>query len=131
MEKEKKHYVFLNILLLGMLTAVFISFYSFYFKKDFDFFVETKCDPSLETCFLRDCVGNPDICPPNNLSYYSKYTIKAKDFKFCPEEDCTNTCKENVINCVKTECTESEINEGICVTPVVELEEPALPEAEI
>jgi len=130
-DKNNKNNSFLYILLGGVFVTIFVSFYSFYFKKDFDFFIETKCDPTLETCFLRDCVGYPDICPPNNLSYYNMYTIKAKDFKFCPEEDCTDTCKLGVINCVKTECTDSDINEGICVAPIVELEEPVLPETEI
>ncbi|MFA6089632.1 MAG: hypothetical protein WC755_07245, partial [Candidatus Woesearchaeota archaeon] len=66
-------------------------------------------------------------CPPNNLSYYNQYTIKAKDFKSCVNEDCTNVCSEGIINCVKTECTEADIKGGICVVPVI----PAITEESI
>ena len=89
--------------------------YIFYFKKNYDFIVETKCDNTTETCYYRDCSidGN---CPPNNLSYYSVYTINAKDFKKCINEDCTDFCK-NTDTCLKTECANSDISDGICVLP--------------
>jgi hypothetical protein len=61
------------------------------------------------------------------LSYYNQYTIKAKDFKSCVNEDCTNVCSEGIINCVKTECTEADIKGGICVVPVI----PAITEESI
>ena len=116
---------FLYLLLGCIFIAIASSFYFFYIKKDYDFFVETKCNPETETCFFRDCEGSPDICPPNNLSYYNQYTIKARDFKSCLNEDCTDVCNNKTIDCIKTECTEGDINEGICLTPLVsnEIEE--------
>src|ERR1035437_5572853 len=115
-EENNKHNIFLYILLAGVLIAIISSFYFFYFKKDYDFIVETKCNPETETCFYRDCT-NPDDCPPNNLSYYNEYTLRAKDFKACINEDCTLACTTGVINCVKTECTDTNIEDGTCVVP--------------
>jgi len=118
-KEEKGHNIFLYVMLGGCLIAIVTSFYFFYFKKNYDFFVEIKCNPETDTCFYRDCENNPDICPPNNLSYYSQYTIKAKDFKNCVNEDCTEACNTNLIQCVKTECTEDDINNGICIEPFI------------
>lgn len=115
-EESKGHNIFLYILLGGCLIAIIASFYFFYFKKDFNFIVETKCNPETETCFYRDCT-NPDDCPPNNLSYYNTYTLKARDFKACINEDCTEACITGAINCIKTECTQSDLSSGTCVVP--------------
>lgn len=109
--------LFLYFLLAGVLIAIIASFYSFYIKKDYDFFVETQCNPEMETCFFRDCENEPDICPSNNLSYYNQYTIKARDFKNCENEDCTEACKQGTILCLKTECTESDLQDGVCIAP--------------
>lgn len=117
---DKKHNVFLSVLLGGVIIAITVSFYNFYFRKNYDFFIETSCDPSSEECFYRDCVNEPDVCPPNNLSYYSKYTIKARDFKYCPNEDCTETCKKGIINCVQTACSAEEKESGSCTIPPIE-----------
>lgn len=124
-EKENKHNLFLYILLLMVLVVIVISFYSFYYKKNYDFFIETQCNPETETCFYRDCEGTPDICPPNGLSYYNQYTIKAKDFGACINEDCTEACTLGTISCVKTECTEADIKDEVCLTPTGVVEESA------
>jgi hypothetical protein len=116
-EAEKvEHNYFLYILLGGCLISIISSFYFFYFKKNYDFIVETSCNPETETCFYRDCI-NPDDCPPNNLSYYNEYTIKAGDFQNCVNEDCTEACKASAIDCIKTKCTETDISDGTCIEP--------------
>lgn len=115
-EEPKSHNVFLYILLISCAVVIATSFYFFYFKKDYNFIVETKCDPTAQTCFYRDC-SITDNCPPNNLSYYSVYTLKAKDFNQCINEDCTDFCSLNTGMCIKTECTESDISDGTCVLP--------------
>jgi len=116
-EEEKKHNIFLYVLLIGVIISIASSFYFFYFKKDFNFIVETKCNPETETCFYRDCT-NPDDCPPNGFSYYNTYTLRARDFKACGvNEDCLEACTTGAISCTKTECTESDITEGVCITP--------------
>jgi hypothetical protein len=117
MPKEKKHNIFLYVLLISVIISIASSFYFFYFKRDFNFIVETKCNPETETCFYRDCTIN-DNCPSDNLSYYNTYTIKASDFKYCTDEDCTSACKTGVILCKKTECTEKEFTDGTCVAPI-------------
>lgn len=115
-DDKKGSNIFLYILLAGVLIVIIVSFYFFYFKKDYDFIVETQCNPEVETCFYRDC-SVADSCPPNNLSYYNTYTLKASDFKACVNEDCTETCTTGAISCVKTECTEKDLTDGTCVEP--------------
>ncbi len=115
-EDIKSHNTFIYILLFSCFVVVAVSFYNFYLKKDYYFIVETNCDSTSETCFYRDC-SIADECPPNNLSYYSKYTINANDFAMCENEDCTNFCKENADSCVKTECTEEDIEGELCLFP--------------
>jgi hypothetical protein len=127
-KKESKHNFFLYVMLAGCLITIVTSFYFFYFKKDYDFYVETKCDQKTEACFYRDCENNPDVCPPNNFSYYNQYTIKAGDFKYCGNEDCTVACTTGLIQCTKTECTEEDISSGLCLVP--SLEEVVNPETE-
>ena len=102
----------------------------FYFKKDYNFIVETKCDSETETCFYRDCEGSPDDCPPNGFSYYNEYTLKASDFKMCENEDCTLACTTGVIACEKTECTDADIEDGTCVEPAPFETEESLIESE-
>ncbi len=116
-QKKESHNLFLIILLAGCVITIITSFYFFYFKKDYVFFVEIKCDPQVEACFYRDCENNPDICPPNNLSYYSQYTLSAKDFAKCANEDCTEACATKLIKCEKVNCSESDLQNGTCVLP--------------
>ncbi len=116
-ENKKESDFFIYILLAGVLVVIISSFYSLYFKKNYDFFIETECNPEVETCFFRDCENEPDICPPNNLSYYNQYTIKANDFKKCENENCKEACGLGLIHCVKTECTENDLLDGVCLTP--------------
>lgn len=118
-ENHKKNInIFLYVLLISIFIVIIVSFYSFYFNKNYDFLIETKCDPMTDVCFFRDCISTPEICPANNLSYYNQYMIKAKDFKYCINEDCTQVCSDGSVECVKKICTESDINEGLCLVPL-------------
>ena len=114
-DKKTKNW-FIRLILVCCVVAIGSSFYFFYFKKDYDFNVETKCDPHTQTCFYRDCSleGN---CPPNNLSYYKQYTIKARDFAQCKNEDCTDICMSGGIQCIETQCTDQDKVDKICVDP--------------
>lgn len=113
-EDTKEHNFFIILICLSSIAVIVVSIYFFYFKKSYDFIVETSCDPTAETCRYRDC-EIVDECPPNNLSYYNEYTILASDFQACTNEDCTQACKEGTIECTKTECTTEELSIGICV----------------
>jgi len=113
--EEKKHNLFLYVLLALVFVAIVSSFYFFYLKKDYDFIVETECNPEIEMCFFRDCEHSLDGCPPNNLSYYNQYTINANDFQSCANEDCSYVCSNNIISCIKTECINDDIQNGVCV----------------
>ncbi len=102
-EKDKKNNWFLWLIGVCCLAVIFVSFYSFYFKKNYDFIVETPCDINKEECFQRDCT-NLDNCPPNGLSIFKRYSLKAVDFPRCNNEDCTQACESGVIKCEKLKC---------------------------
>lgn len=106
-EGEKKSDWFLWLIGLSCLAAIGCAFYFFYYQKDYDFIVETACDPTKETCFQRDC-ANPDDCPPNGLSEFKRYSLNAGDFHACENEDCTAACETGKIKCEPIECAEDE-----------------------
>lgn len=108
---------FINILILSIILVIGFSFYNFYYKKNFDFHVETHCNHETEICFYRDCEGSPDSCPPNELSYYSIYIVNGSDFNKCENEDCTNACLNRDIKCKQIGCTKDDIDTGSCVLP--------------
>ncbi|MBP9715627.1 MAG: hypothetical protein KBD48_00335 [Candidatus Pacebacteria bacterium] len=128
-EEPKSHNVFLYILLISCAVVIATSFYFFYFKKDYNFIVETACDNTKETCFYRDCSIDGE-CPPNNLSYYNQYTIKARDFSACVNEDCTSAIQSGAVQGEKTECTEEDITNEVCVAPEPAEEEIVIPVVE-
>ena len=101
----KRRNVFLYILLGMCVVAVASSFYFFYFKKDFDFIIEAPCDRTKEQCFIRDCT-DPDACPPNGLSDFKRYDLKASDFQYCKDEDCSSVCESGQIECTPIACSE-------------------------
>ncbi len=102
--EEKKFNWFLWLISISCLTIISISFYFFYYKKDYDFLVEVACDPTQETCFQRDC-SDPDNCPPNGLSDFKRYSLNAADFRMCENEDCKNVCENGIIKCEQVECS--------------------------
>jgi hypothetical protein len=105
-EGDKKSDWFLWLIGVSCLAAIFVSFYFFYFKKDYDFIVEVACDPLKEICFQRDC-SNPDDCPPNELSDFKRYSLNAGDFNKCANEDCTEACESGAIKCEPVPCEEN------------------------
>lgn len=104
LEKPKKFFTLFTIVnVFVFLLVIFASVYFLYFKKNFQFMVETSCDKDREQCFERDCT-NPDDCPPNGLTSFKRYSIKASDFKYCGNEDCTVACETQLIKCAEIKC---------------------------
>src|SRR3989338_11661634 len=101
-QKEKSNNWFLRAMIGCCIIAVLVSFYFFYYKKDYDFIIEVPCDVVKEQCFQRDC-SNPDDCPPNGLSDFKRYSLKARDFKLCENEDCAKVCECGIIKCEPVE----------------------------
>ncbi len=118
---KKENNIFLYLLLSGCLIAIAVSFYFFYFKKDYEFVVEVSCDPATEICTQRDC-ANPEDCPPNGLSDFKRYSLNARDFQKCENEDCENACESGTMQCTIIECVEDELAGESCslVEPVSE-----------
>ncbi|NVN96740.1 hypothetical protein HXX01_00610 [Candidatus Nomurabacteria bacterium] len=115
-EKPKKLLTPFTIINIVLFIAVISNcFYFFYIKKDFNFIVETSCDLSKEQCFARDCT-NLDDCPPNGLSLFKKYSLKANNFKYCLNEDCKAACESGQIKCDVIPCVNNpEIGESCSI----------------
>lgn len=124
----KENY-FLILIFISIIVVVILSFYNFYIKKNFDFIVETSCNPDIEECTYRDCT-NRDDCPPNQLSTFKRYVLKANDFLKCPNEDCKELCEKGEIKCELLSCEEDLEYREYCEPIEIENEEGALEEVE-
>ncbi len=94
-----------DLFILTFLFVIGLSFYRFYYQKDYDYLVEASCNPTAENCFTRDCT-NPEDCPPNGLSVYRQYYIKAYDFPRCEDNSCVDACASGEIKCQMVFCNE-------------------------
>jgi hypothetical protein len=112
---EQKTNWFLWLIGLSCLAVIASSFYSLYFKKNYEFVVETSCNPEVDICFERDCT-NPDDCPPNQLEDFKRYNLNAADFAKCENEDCTVACETGLIKCDQITCTPDELLGESCTT---------------
>lgn len=118
MQKDKK-YRFVNDMLTVVsifffLSAIGVSFYTYYYTKEYTYLVEASCDPLIEPCFFRDCQSEPDSCPPNGLSLYKQFYVKGYEFQKCVDNSCKAECEQGTIFCENIPCGESE--EDICVS---------------
>lgn len=94
-----------------MIVLVATSSYTKYiFAKEYYFHVEAPCDSSTNICYVRDC---EDYCPPNGLSEYTVYEIKAIDYVSCHDNSCTNVCTESATSnkCGEIECNVAQGDE--------------------
>jgi hypothetical protein len=110
---DKWDKIFLWILVLSVVVVITATAYKFLFVKDYNFVVEAPCDPAVSTCFVRDC-SNLDDCPPNGLSDYKVFNVKALDFEKCADNSCLNECLSSQIPCEEIKCGDSE--EDSCST---------------
>ncbi len=81
----------LIVFAVTFLGAIGLSFYKYFYTKNYDYLVEAPCDPIAEKCFVRDC-SDPESCPPNQLSVYKQYYVKAYNFPGCQDNSCITTC---------------------------------------
>lgn len=116
-QKKKSNNWFLRAMIGCCIIAILVSFYFFYYKKDYNFIVEVPCDVLKEQCFQRDC-SNPDDCPPNGLSSFKRYNLRAMDFKMCENEDCAKACESGTIKCEPVECVEDLETGETCSLPI-------------
>ena len=91
------------IVILFFLIPLASSYYKYYYAKNYDFLIEAKCDAQIEICFSRDC-ANPDNCPPNGLSIYKQFIVKAYDFVKCTDNSCEQECLNKKISCKPILC---------------------------
>ena len=98
--------LFVILAIVALAVPIMSNFYKYYFTKDYNYLIEAKCDPSIEHCFSRDC-SNPDDCPPNGLSIYKKFYVKAYEFPKCKDNSCKNECALGLIKCISVPCGES------------------------
>lgn len=122
---EKPHGLltpFTLLALVAFISVIAANFYFFYFKKNYEFIVETACDPTQEECFQRDC-SEEGACPPNELSIFKRYSLTALDFNSCENEDCARACETGQIICTLLEC-EEDIEFGESCSVPLSLEAP-------
>lgn len=112
---KKDTYWLVFTLVGGCIVSVIFCLYFFFIQKQYNYLIETECNPEKEECFVRDCESEDSDCPPNGFSYYKKYSISAKDFKMCPEENCQALCESGGSSCVQTKCAEADFESGGCV----------------
>lgn len=103
------------------LATIGACFYKFYYLQNYKYLVEAQCDPSIETCFVRDCT-NPDDCPPNGFEKYKEYYVTAHDFRTCTDNSCKTECESGVIPCEKIDCDESAGDECSIQIDVLNIE---------
>lgn len=92
----------LILTILVLLMPIFSNFYKFYLTKNYNYIIEQNCDDSKNICFIRNC--DDDECPPNGLTKYRQFYIKAEDFKLCEDNSCEIECLNGQINCEEIEC---------------------------
>ena len=108
---EKSDKIFLWVIGLSVVGVILATGYNFLFAQNYDFYVEAPCDPATQTCFERDC-SEVDACPPNNLSTYRAFYIKAAQFKKCADNSCLMECTSGAISCEEVVCGDAE--EDMC-----------------
>lgn len=91
-----------GVLLASTAVAVVMSFYTYFFTKNYDFLVEAPCHTSFQQCYVRDCSAGE--CPPNNLSSYSLYRVPAGLFGSCTDNGCLNICTQGNTACKNIPC---------------------------
>ncbi len=84
--------------------AIAASYSTYYVRADFDYLIEAECDPELENCFTRNCDADSEECPPNNLSVYKQWYIRASDFPKCADNSCKMECEQGIIDCRPIAC---------------------------
>jgi len=97
----------ITFFLICLIVVLASSFYKYYVTKNYQYIVEAPCDTAMEKCFIRDCEADPESCPPNELSVYKKYYVRASDFKNCTDDSCAEQCDARLISCQRVICTES------------------------
>jgi hypothetical protein len=115
MRNVSRKWVFVVLSIIIFIIPASASFYKYYYTKNYDYLVEARCDPLAENCFSRDCT-NPDDCPPNGLSIYKKFFVKAFDFAKCSDNSCEKECSNGFIECSPIPCGESE--DDVCTQSV-------------
>ncbi len=128
---DKSSHLLSFFAVLTFLAVIAVNFYTLYFQKNYDFIVETACDPAAEECFARDC-SEEGACPPNELQYFKRYTISAKNFPMCEGEDCTSACETVMGACEQMMCEpDEEFGESCVFLPSEESSLEIAPESEV
>lgn len=102
----------IGLFVFSFVAVIASNWYYFYRSGNFNYLIESPCDPTAANCFYRDCENEPDSCPPNGLSYYQSFYVSAADFATCTDNSCANECTTKAISCTPILCGDSE--EDVC-----------------
>lgn len=100
----------INIIFISSFFVVIVgAMFKYYVTKEYNFFIETSCNPDTEYCYSRDCEN--DDCPPNGFVDYKRYKLRAYQFDACESDGCENYC-HNLKQCIEIPCGDD--SEDIC-----------------
>ena len=91
-----------SFIVIGLLSSAWI----FLVRKDYDFVIESPCDPETQNCYLRDC--DNDGCPVNGYSSYRVFRIDAAAFARCASDSCALACASGQERCEEIACGSDE-----------------------
>lgn len=103
--------IVLALILLSLVLVLGSTAWKNLYKKSYYFTVEDTCNPKTEMCFHRDCSVD-GTCPPNGLSDYKVFKVRAGDFPRCLYNSCAVKCESGAISCTQVKCGAS--NEDSC-----------------
>ncbi|MFA6226984.1 MAG: hypothetical protein WC631_00650 [Candidatus Paceibacterota bacterium] len=73
-EKPKVDYIILLVLFF-ILVAIIVSFIRYYIRLDYNIYLHTECDPTVE------------VCTTDSDTNYNKFIVKASELqKFCGDK---------------------------------------------
>jgi len=99
---------------LAMISAIGLSFYRYFIKKDFSLYVKETCDPSIEKCFVHVCEDGDTRCSslPDSIFYYKIIYQKESKAPVCTDNDCPPIiCEANDSDCQIYYCSDENLIE--------------------
>lgn len=104
---DRSDWATIGSIIASIIIALGAAGWHFIIQKDYRYLIEASCDPSSQTCYVRDCSNEENECPPNGFETYTTYRVWAYDFETCTDETCTYECMNGLIFCEEKVCDES------------------------
>lgn len=108
MEKINRQSKYFFILTCSVfLSIIVVSFYSIFFKNDYEVLKWVECDPSVDSCFVADCETGDTEC--DSETTYKKIIVTSK---YAGLDYDSLDCSANSDVCQVVTCQENTIEVG-------------------